>query len=123
MSRRKHTAPEQQHDKREPSGPVFTVQLGLSGIGGIGVVLFCLFLWMFLLGIWAGQILYPPPLPTASAPAAAASGTAETRRSAEISSNAAPELRPLPDIEGVLLLPSERKRRISPPEPAGIRAE
>lgn len=121
MSRRKHTAPEQQHDTREPSGPVFTVQLGLSGIVGIGVVLFCLFLWMFLLGIWAGQtILYPPPLPAASAPAASGS---ETRRPAEISSNATPELRPLPDIEGVLLLPSERKRRISPPEPAGIRAE
>ncbi|MGX9726705.1 MAG: hypothetical protein ACTFAK_05135 [Candidatus Electronema sp. VV] len=119
MSRRKHIAPEQQHDQREPSGPVFTVQLGLSGIVGIGVVLFCLFLWMFLLGIWAGQtILYPPPLP-ASAPAA--SGI-ETRRPAEIS-NTAPELQPLPDIEGVLLLPSERKRRISPPEPAGIRAE
>lgn len=121
MSRRKHTAPEQQHDTREPSGPVFTVQLGLSGIAGIGVVVFCLFLWMFLLGIWAGQtILYPPP--TSNPPAAASASGSRADRSAEIRSTA-PELRPLPDIEGVLLLPSERKRRISPPEPAGIRAE
>lgn len=25
------------------------------GLIGIGVVCFCIFLWMFLLGIWAGQ--------------------------------------------------------------------
>lgn len=120
MSRRKHTAPEQQHDQREPSGPVFTVQLGLSGIVGIGVVVFCLFLWMFLLGIWAGQtILYPPPT---SSPPAAPSVSAD--RPPEIRSAAPePELRPLPESEEVLLLPTERKRRISPPEPAGIRAE
>lgn len=32
-----------------------------SGIVGIGVVFFCIFLWMFLVGVWAGQsLLYPP---------------------------------------------------------------
>jgi hypothetical protein len=120
MSRRKHPAPEPPHEKREPSGPVFTVQLGLSGLIGIGVTLFCLFLWMFLLGIWAGQTILYPPQP-AGAPAASVGGE---RRPPEIS-RSAPTLRPVPDtdIEGVLLLPSERKRRISPPEPAGIRAE
>jgi len=108
MSRRKHTVPEQQHGKHEPSGPVFTVQLGLSGIVGIGVVLFCLFLWMFLLGIWAGQtLLHPPRLPESGG---------GIRRPAEIS-RAATEPRSLPDDEGVLLRPSERKRRISPPQP------
>ncbi len=117
MSRRKHTAPEQ-HDTREPSGPVFTIQLGLSGIIGIGVVVLCLFLWMFLLGIWAGQtILYPPPTYSRpAAPSASADHPAEIR-------SAEPELRSLPESEGVLLLPAERKRRISPPEPAGIRTE
>jgi hypothetical protein len=36
-------------------------QLTRSGIAGIGVVSFCIFLWMFLLGVWAGQsLLYPP---------------------------------------------------------------
>ena len=36
-------------------------QLTRSGIVGIGVVVFCIFLWMFLVGVWAGQsLLYPP---------------------------------------------------------------
>lgn len=36
-------------------------QLTRSGIVGIGVVCFCIFLWMFLIGVWAGQsLLYPP---------------------------------------------------------------
>lgn len=36
-------------------------QLTRSGIAGIGVVFFCIFLWMFLIGVWAGQsLLYPP---------------------------------------------------------------
>jgi hypothetical protein len=30
-------------------------ELSLSGLLGIGAVLFCVFLWMFLLGVWAGQ--------------------------------------------------------------------
>lgn len=119
MSRRKQTVPEPPTDRREPSGPIFTVQLGISGIIGIGVVLFCLFLWMFLLGIWAGQTILYPPQP--GSPPAAASGS-RADRPAEIRS-AVPKLRPLPESEEVLLLPAERKRRISAPEPAGIRAE
>jgi len=36
-------------------------QLTRSGIVGIAVVCFCIFLWMFLIGVWAGQsLLYPP---------------------------------------------------------------
>ncbi|MFT5698843.1 MAG: hypothetical protein ACI8ZB_001699 [Desulforhopalus sp.] len=35
-------------------------ELTKSGIGGIGVVVFCLFLWMFLVGVWAGQSLLAP---------------------------------------------------------------
>ena len=31
-----------------------------SAIGGIAVIVFCLFLWMFLLGVWAGQSLLLP---------------------------------------------------------------
>jgi len=29
--------------------------LSLAGLLGVGVVCFCVFLWMFLLGVWAGQ--------------------------------------------------------------------
>ena len=35
-------------------------ELTLSGLFGIAGVLFCVFLWMFLLGIWAGQTILLP---------------------------------------------------------------
>jgi len=42
-------------------------QLTRSGIAGIGVVCFCIFLWMFLIGVWAGQsLIYPPVQQTKS---------------------------------------------------------
>jgi hypothetical protein len=37
-------------------------QLTRSGIAGIAVVCFCVFLWMFILGVWAGQFLLHPPV-------------------------------------------------------------
>jgi hypothetical protein len=36
-------------------------ELTLGGLFGIGAVLFCILLWMFLLGIWAGQEVLLPP--------------------------------------------------------------
>ncbi len=38
----------------------FRFQLSLTGVAGVGIVSFCLFLWMFLLGIWAGQTILLP---------------------------------------------------------------
>lgn len=35
-------------------------ELTWSAVAGIGVIVFCLFLWMFLLGVWAGQSLLLP---------------------------------------------------------------
>ena len=36
-------------------------QMTRSGIAGIAVVCFCVFLWMFIFGVWVGQfLLYPP---------------------------------------------------------------
>lgn len=35
-------------------------ELTKSAVAGIGVIVFCLFLWMFLLGVWAGQSLLLP---------------------------------------------------------------
>lgn len=32
-------------------------EFGLGGLLGVGIVFFCIFLWMFLLGIWVGQTL------------------------------------------------------------------
>jgi len=41
-------------------------ELTWRGLFGIAVLVFCLFLWMFILGLWAGQAILP-----ASGPAAA----------------------------------------------------
>jgi len=40
----------------------FTVrfELGLGGLFGLTVVCFCVFLWLFLLGVWAGQTVLSP---------------------------------------------------------------
>lgn len=39
----------------------FRIELGWRGMFGLVVVCFCLFFWMFLLGIWAGQTILLPP--------------------------------------------------------------
>ena len=36
------------------------LEIGLGGMLGLGVLVFCIFLWMFLLGIWAGQTILSP---------------------------------------------------------------
>jgi hypothetical protein len=45
----------------EGKGKPFRIELGWRGMFGLVVVCFCLFLWMFLLGIWAGQTILLPP--------------------------------------------------------------
>ena len=35
-------------------------ELGFGALFGLGVVIFCIFLWMFLLGVWAGQTVLSP---------------------------------------------------------------
>ena len=53
--------------KKGAAGKTFRFQLGPGGIVGIIIVSFCLFLWMFLLGVWAGQtILLPAARPAVS---------------------------------------------------------
>lgn len=47
--------------KRRPVKVKF--ELTRSSIGGIAIVCFCIFLWMFLLGVWAGQSLLRPSKP------------------------------------------------------------
>ncbi len=47
---------------RKKKKPVkkYKFELTLPAMGGIAVVCFCIFLWMFLLGIWTGQTLLMP---------------------------------------------------------------
>lgn len=35
-------------------------ELTVAGLFGVGTVLFCIFLWMFLFGLWAGQTILLP---------------------------------------------------------------
>ncbi|MDR3089937.1 MAG: hypothetical protein LBU39_08980 [Desulfobulbaceae bacterium] len=42
-------------------------ELTWRGVLGIAALVFCLFLWMFILGIWAGQTISSPSDPTAAA--------------------------------------------------------
>jgi hypothetical protein len=41
----------------------FRIELGIFGMLGVGVVSFCIFLWMFLLGVWSGQTVLLPSKP------------------------------------------------------------
>jgi cell division septation protein DedD len=76
--------PKRASRKKKP--PVVRLELGWGGIFSLVVVCFCIFLWMFLLGIWTGQtVLVPaedkvslsmPRLPDFS-PAPAAGGNEE----------------------------------------------
>lgn len=55
-------------------GYTIKFELSLSGLLGVVVVCFCIFLWMFLLGLWAGQtglisgvsFSAPPAIPAAA---------------------------------------------------------
>lgn len=40
----------------------FTIkfELGVGGLLSVGIVVFCVFLWMFLFGVWTGQTLLEP---------------------------------------------------------------
>lgn len=42
-------------------------ELTRSALAGVSVIAFCLFLWMFLLGVWAGQSLLLPSYGSGSA--------------------------------------------------------
>ncbi|TKB28001.1 hypothetical protein FCL47_00465 [Desulfopila sp. IMCC35006] len=46
--------------KRRTQAKKLKFELTRSAIAGIGVIVFCLFLWMFLLGVWTGQSLLLP---------------------------------------------------------------
>lgn len=48
--------------RRKPPVKKIKFELTRSGVIGVGVVCFCIFLWMFLLGVWAGQTMLLPPL-------------------------------------------------------------
>jgi len=64
----------------------FRFQLSLGEVAGIGIVSFCLFLWMFLLGIWAGQTILLPSSNTGPSTAAGRHSTMrpDSKRAVEV---------------------------------------
>ncbi len=46
--------------KKESRRFAVRFELGLGGMLGLVVVCFCIFLWLFLLGVWAGQTVLSP---------------------------------------------------------------
>lgn len=46
--------------KRGTKAKKLKFELTRSAIAGVAVIVFCLFLWMFLLGVWTGQSLLLP---------------------------------------------------------------
>jgi cell division septation protein DedD len=45
---------------KRKKGFAIKFDLSLAGLFGVGVVCFCIFLWMFLMGIWSGQTVLSP---------------------------------------------------------------
>jgi hypothetical protein len=43
----------------------FRIELGVGGMIGLGIVCVCIFVWMFLLGVWSGQTVLLPTAPGA----------------------------------------------------------
>ena len=101
MPPRKKTAPAAQ------KAPVrhFTFRLTLSGVAGIALATFCLFLWMFFLGMWAGRTIISPcpsALPEEQVYREARSGGIDLTD----------------ERSAICVRPGERKKRISPREPS-----
>ncbi len=49
--------------KRKKRRYTIRFDLGVGGVFGLGIVSFCIFLWMFLLGVWSGQTVLLPSEP------------------------------------------------------------
>ncbi len=46
--------------KRKKKKKLIRFELSIAGFSGLAVVCFCVFLWMFLFGVWAGQTILLP---------------------------------------------------------------
>ena len=87
----------------------FTFQLNLSGLAGIALAAFCLFLWMFLLGIWAGRTIISP-CPSAPAVEKFATAAHPATGISNIDTNETKST-------AIFVQPRERKKRIISDEP------
>jgi len=94
----------------------FTFQLSLNGVAGIALAASCLFLCMFLIGIWAGKTIISP-CPTV--PLTAYECAEEREQRAGTQATYLESLAPASeetDPPTICVQPRERKKRISPLE-------
>lgn len=82
--------------------------LSLGGLLGVGVVCFCIFLWMFLLGVWAGQTGLISGISLTAPMVAPVTGKGEEPK------------RPGP--KGPVVTPEREPEAESPPAPAPVAA-
>ncbi len=64
--------------RKKKSSKKYRFQVSMANIAGIGVVMFCLFFWMFLLGIWAGQTILFPAAPAGKGKVSHATSAADS---------------------------------------------
>jgi cell division septation protein DedD len=95
----------------------FSIKFELSpaGLLGVGVVCFCIFLWMFLLGVWAGQTVlttgsYQIAGPVKDKPASSPVQVQEIKPTARLKPSV-PEAAPLPAT-------AKSEKTVPPPPPA-----
>lgn len=61
MARKSTKSTAKKASPKKKSTPAFTFSLGWLGVASVTVVALCIFLWMFMLGVWAGQTVLLPP--------------------------------------------------------------
>ena len=91
----------------------FTFQLSLNGVAGIALAASCLFLCMFLIGIWAGKTIISP---CPSAPLAVYECAEEREQRASTQATYLESVAPVPEdatTPTICVQPRERKKRIS----------
>lgn len=89
---------------------VVRFELGLLGISSVAVVSFCIFLWMFLLGLWAGQTILQPAEGDKAAEVTPASPSQEKEEDVVASSSAAEQR----EDQGVSLPVGPEKEAVEP---------
>ncbi|MDU9049574.1 MAG: hypothetical protein Q3M30_12035 [Candidatus Electrothrix sp. Rat3] len=90
----------------------FTFHLTLSGVAGIALATFCLFLWMFFLGMWAGRTIISP------CPSAPLEKQAQLETTLTVTDTYTDTYTDTTDSSAICVQPRERKKRISPHEPS-----
>ncbi|MCW5203715.1 hypothetical protein VU10_07245 [Desulfobulbus sp. US1] len=88
----------------------FIFHLTLSGVAGIALATFCLFLWMFFLGMWAGRTIISP-CPSVPLEKQAQLETTLTVTDTDTYTDTT-------DSSAICVQPRERKKRISSREPS-----